>query len=49
MIRTKSTYIDGNQLDDQVLKYMPRLNKLIFNQMNDIRKRGIQSIDGMFR
>ncbi len=45
VIRTKSTYIDGNQLDDQVLKYMPRLNKLIFNQMNDIRKRGIQSID----
>ena len=31
VIRTESTYIDGNQLYDQVLKYMPRLNIFIFN------------------
>ncbi|CAF1424026.1 unnamed protein product [Rotaria sordida] len=31
VIRTKSTYIDGNQLYDKVLNYMPRLNKFIFS------------------
>ncbi len=31
LVRTKSTYIDGNQLDDEMLKYMPRLNKFIFS------------------
>jgi hypothetical protein len=28
--RTKSSYIDGNQLYDEILNYMPRLNKFIF-------------------
>ncbi|CAF3295900.1 unnamed protein product [Rotaria socialis] len=31
VIRTGSAYIDGNQLYDEVLKYMPRLNKFIFH------------------
>jgi hypothetical protein len=30
-MRTESTYIDGNQLYDEVLKYMPRLNKFVFS------------------
>ncbi|CAF2728305.1 unnamed protein product [Rotaria sp. Silwood2] len=29
--RTKSSYIDGNQLYNEVLNYMPQLNKFIFN------------------
>ncbi|CAF1446736.1 unnamed protein product [Adineta steineri] len=31
VIRIKSAYIDGNQLYDKVLNYMPRLNKFIFS------------------
>jgi hypothetical protein len=31
VMRTESTYIDGNQLYDEVLNYMPRLNKFIFS------------------
>ncbi|CAF1453800.1 unnamed protein product [Adineta steineri] len=31
VIRTRSAYIDGNQLYDKVLNYMPRLNKFIFS------------------
>ena len=31
VMRTESTYIDGNQLYDDVLCYMPRLKKFIFN------------------
>ncbi|CAF3303217.1 unnamed protein product [Rotaria sp. Silwood2] len=31
VIRAESTYIDGNQLYDEVLNYMPRLNRFIFN------------------
>ncbi|CAF1159786.1 unnamed protein product, partial [Rotaria sordida] len=31
VVRSKSTYIDGNQLYDKVLNYMSQLNKFIFN------------------
>ncbi|UJR34261.1 hypothetical protein I4U23_021665 [Adineta vaga] len=31
VIRHKSRYIDGNQLYDEVLSYMPRLNQFIFS------------------
>jgi len=31
VVRNESTYIDGNQLYDDILNYMPRLNKFIFN------------------
>jgi hypothetical protein len=31
IVRTKLNYIDGDQLDDEVLNYMPRLNKFIFS------------------
>ncbi|CAF3380291.1 unnamed protein product [Rotaria sp. Silwood2] len=31
VIRTNSTYIDGNQLHDEILNYMPQLNKFIFS------------------
>ncbi|CAF2498502.1 unnamed protein product [Rotaria sp. Silwood2] len=31
VIRAKTSYIDGNQLYEQVLKYLPRLNKFMFN------------------
>ncbi|CAF0787842.1 unnamed protein product [Adineta steineri] len=34
--RYKSTYIDGNHLYDQVLNYMPQLNKFIFNIHTEI-------------
>ncbi|CAF1430375.1 unnamed protein product [Rotaria sordida] len=42
VIRTNTIYIDGNQLYDKVLNYMPRLNKFIFSIhtriMNDYYK-----------
>ncbi|CAF3600524.1 unnamed protein product [Rotaria socialis] len=31
VVRNNSTYVDGDELYDDVLKYMPRLNKFIFN------------------
>ncbi len=31
VIRIKSSYIDGNELYDEVLNYMPQLNKIIFS------------------
>jgi hypothetical protein len=50
VLRTKLTYIDGDQLDDEVLKYMPRLNKFIFRiytqvstEFNRSRKIDLQS------
>ncbi|CAF3001264.1 unnamed protein product [Rotaria sp. Silwood2] len=36
VIRFESTYIGGNQLYDEVLNYMPRLNKFIFNMYTNI-------------
>jgi hypothetical protein len=42
-IKNNTTYIDGNQLYDEVLKYMPRLNQFIFSIhtriMNDYSKK----------
>ncbi|CAF1600543.1 unnamed protein product, partial [Rotaria magnacalcarata] len=31
VVRNNSTYVDGDELYDDVLKYMPRLNKFTFN------------------
>jgi hypothetical protein len=40
--RTESTYIDGNQLYDEVLNYIPRLNKFTFNIHTHIINRRIR-------
>jgi hypothetical protein len=34
--RAKSSYIDGNQFYDEILNYMPRLNKFIFSIHTEI-------------
>ena len=48
-----STYIDGIQLDDQILMYMPRLNKFTFSINTDVNNEDsgihLQSIEDLQR
>lgn len=41
VIRGEESYIDGNQLYEEVLNYLPRLNKFMFNIHTNIIKTGI--------
>ena len=44
LVRNNKDYIDGNQLDDDILIYMPRLNKFSFNIDTYIEKNNNQIV-----
>ncbi|CAF1083417.1 unnamed protein product [Adineta steineri] len=44
IIRNNKNYIDGNQLYDDILVFMPRLNKFIFNIYTNVDKSNVGTV-----